>query len=215
MYLTTSEAAALDQQVAGVEARTGVQVVAAVVGKSDSYVELPWKAFALGASIAALLVVAADAVRPEWATSRTALLHVVEILGAGAACALAAVFLPPFARLFLRRTRSEVEVRQYAESLFLRKGLFATPARRSVLVFVSLFERRLEILADVGLREKVSEADWQGIAGRMTPRLAEGRASEALQEAVAALESLLVERGLATGSTANELPNRPIEEAGA
>ena len=38
------------------EARTGVEVLAMVVGKSDHYPELPWKAFGLGASLAALAV---------------------------------------------------------------------------------------------------------------------------------------------------------------
>ena len=51
------------------EARTGVEVVTAVVGKCDGYPEIVWKAFALGASLAALVVIALDVVRPDWATS--------------------------------------------------------------------------------------------------------------------------------------------------
>ena len=36
---------------------TGAQVVAAVVGKADDYPDIPWRAFALGAGLAALAVV--------------------------------------------------------------------------------------------------------------------------------------------------------------
>lgn len=46
----------LDPRVAEVEKRTGVQIVVAVIEKSDSYPELPWKAFALGAAVAGLAV---------------------------------------------------------------------------------------------------------------------------------------------------------------
>src|SRR6266478_3032193 len=50
MRLQPEESDAIDRRIAAVEAHTGVQVLAAVVPRSDSYVELPWKAFALGAS---------------------------------------------------------------------------------------------------------------------------------------------------------------------
>src|SRR5206468_3641109 len=80
------------------------------------------------------------------------------ILAAGAASALLAVFVPAFARLFLRKVRAEVEVRQYAQSMFLDRHVFAAPGRRGVLVLVSLFERRIEILADAGFRDRLTAA---------------------------------------------------------
>ena len=86
MPLQPAESDAIDRRVATVEARTGVQVVAAVVPRSDNYVELPWKAFALGAALAALGVVAADLWLRPWATSTTALIHAVAILGPAATC---------------------------------------------------------------------------------------------------------------------------------
>jgi putative membrane protein len=216
MFLTTAEADAIDAAVARVEAHTGVQIVTAVVGKSDSYVELPWKAFALGASLAAFGVVLVDAWRPAWPTATTALVHAVVMLGVGGASALFAVFVPSFGRLFLRATRSELEVRQYAESLFLRRGLFGTARRTSVLVLVSLFERRVEILPDTGLHDLVSEADWGAVVVRMTPLLRQGRAFHALDAGLGAIDALLAGKGFSTAvAAANELPDRPIEERGA
>ena len=46
MFLSRAEA----DGAARVEARTGAQLVTAIVARSDAYVELPWKAFALGAA---------------------------------------------------------------------------------------------------------------------------------------------------------------------
>jgi putative membrane protein len=216
MFLTTAEADAIDAAVARVEAHTGVQIVTAVVGKSDSYVELPWKAFALGASLAAFGVVLVDAWRPAWPTATTALVHAVVMLGVGGASALFAVFVPAFGRLFLRATRSELEVRQYAESLFLRRGLFGTAERTGVLVLVSLFERRVEILPDTGLHGPASEADWGTVVARMTPLLRRRRPFHALEEGLGAIDALLAGKGFRTAAAAaNELPDRPIEERGA
>ena len=44
MSLNPSEADSVNTCIRRLEARTGVQVVTAVAGKSDTYAELPWKA---------------------------------------------------------------------------------------------------------------------------------------------------------------------------
>ena len=46
----------LDALIADVEKRTNTQIVLALIQRSDIYAELPWKAFALGASVTGLLV---------------------------------------------------------------------------------------------------------------------------------------------------------------
>src|SRR5580704_4068767 len=162
MFLSAAEAAEIDAHIARVEARVGVPIVAAVVGKADAYAELPWMAFALGVSLAALAIVVADWLRPDWLTAQVALLHTATILGAGAASALAAVFVPAYARLFLRPALRDLEVRHYAQSLFLRRELFKTRDRNGILMLICKFERKIEILADVGLHGRITGTDWDG-----------------------------------------------------
>jgi putative membrane protein len=209
MRLAPVESDALDGLIQTVEARTGVQVLVAVVPRSDSYVELPWKAFALGASLAAAAVVLAGG----WLT---ALPDAIVILGTASVCALLAAFVPSFARLFLREVRSHAEVKQFAESLFLRRELFRTRRRTAVLLLVSRFERRIEILPDTGLAERVRDADWHLVINAMTPHLRDARLYQALHDGIGAVERVLLARGVrAIVAATNELPNRPIEEAGA
>ncbi|HSS70895.1 MAG TPA: TPM domain-containing protein [Casimicrobiaceae bacterium] len=216
MSLSAPERDAIDAATARVEARTGVQVVTALVGKADHYAELPWIAFALGASIAALGALVADWLWPQWVSAEVALVHTITILGFGAASALAAVLLPAYARAFLRDTRRDVEVRHYAESMFLRRELFRTQARNAVLILVCRFERKVEILPDVGLHAVVTHADWQRVIGAMTQALREERFADALRAGLAALEAMLADKGLAAhGGKRNELPDRSIEEDGA
>jgi len=209
MRLPPAESEAIDRLIEMVETRTGVQVLVAVVPRSDSYAELPWKAFALGASLAGAAVVLASV----WLT---ALLDALIILGTAAVCALLAVFVPPFARLFLREVRSHAEVKQYAESLFFRRELFRTRDRTAALVLVSQFERRIEIVPDTGLAGRVRDTDWRQVIEAMTPHLRDARPFHALQAGIGAVERVLLANGVrATAPTANELPNRPIEEPGA
>jgi len=216
MSLSVPERNAIDAATARVEARTGVQVVTALVGKADHYAELPWIAFALGASVAALGAVVADWLRPQWMSAEVALVHTITILGFGAASALAAVLLPAYARTLLRDTRRDVEVRHCAESMFLRRELFRTQARNAVLILVCRFERKVEILPDVGLHGVVSETDWQRVIAAMTQPLREERFGDALRAGLAALEAMLADKGLAAHEgKRNELPERPIEEDGA
>jgi putative membrane protein len=209
MRLPAAESEAIDRLIETVETRTGVQVLVAVVPRSDSYAELPWKAFALGASLAGAAVVLASV----WLT---ALLDALIILGTAAVCALLVVFVPRFARLFLREVRSHAEVKQYAESLFFRRELFRTRDRTAVLVLVSQFERRIEIVPDTGLAGRVRDTDWHQVIEAMTPHLRDARPFHALQAGIGAVERVLLANGVrATAPTANELPNRPIEEPGA
>jgi putative membrane protein len=211
--LTAAEASAIEVRTAEVEAHTGVEIVAAIAAKSYAYPQLPWKAFALGATLAGFVVVLVDALRPDWTTAHAALLHAVAILGAGAAFAIVAIFVPPFARLFLRAPRRDLEVRRHAESLFVRHGLTSTSERTGILLLVSLFERKIELVADVAFHDRVSTTEWDAVVARMMPKLRTQRPTDAVLEGLSAVDALLVAKGFGPRADArNELPNRPIVE---
>ena len=210
--LNEQERQRLDKRVAEAEQRTGAQIVLSVVERSDVYAELPWKAFALGAAGAGLAVAVLDLLRPGWDSSTAVLAAVTATLIAGAACALACVSLPGFARLFLDAQRAEMETRQYAESLFLSRELFATRGRTGILLLVSLFERQVIMLPDTGLSKRLGSAAAQGIIARMTPPLASGQVAQAFEAGLAGLEAAL--GATAPAAVGNELPNGIVEEKG-
>lgn len=212
--LTDQERKHLDQRTADVEKRTGAQIVLAIVKRSDSYTELPWKAFALGAGFAGAGTVLFDVLRSGWDSRFAALFAVMATLAAGAACALLSIGVPRFARIFLDAHRAEVEVRQYAQSLFLSREVFATRGRMGILLLVSLFEQQVVVLPDSGLDKRLSREALQGIVARMTSALAAGQAARALENGLQALEESLAATAFAA-SSGNELPNVIIEERGA
>ncbi len=86
-----------------------------------------------------------------------------------------------FARFFLEAHRAEVEVRQYAQSLFLSREVFATRGRTGVLLLVSMFERQVVLLPDTGLAKRLSREAMHHIVARMTAALAGGQVRLALE----------------------------------
>lgn len=213
--VSAEEATSIEHRIAQVEASTGVQLVAAVVPRADAYPELPWRAFALGASLAGLIALAIDVGRPDWLSAQALLGQTLAILAGGAAAGLAAAYLPAFGRLFLGTERAKAEVRQCAESLFLTRELFATRRRDAVLVLVSQFEHRVVIVPDVYCRGRVATSEWEAVVAQMTPRLREGRTAEALIAGLAAIEALLAGKDFAAakredgdaGASTNPLPD--------
>jgi putative membrane protein len=201
------EAAAIERAVAALESRVGVQAVAAIVPKSDGYPEIPWRAFALGASVAALAVLALDVGRPDWVSPQALLVQALTILGVGGASGALAYFWPPYARLFLGALRAKGEVRQCADSVFLSRELFATPRRDAVLVLVSLFEHRVVVVPDTYYRDRVSIAEWEAVVARMTPLLRRGRTGEAFTAGLSAIEGMLAAKGMSPSGAQNALPD--------
>ena len=216
MPLSSGERKRLNAAVARVEARTGAQIVVACVRKSDTYPELPWKAFACAASLAALAVAVSATWLPAWTTAATPLWGSVGVLGAGAAAALLAIFVPRFARLFLRDARAEVEAQHHAKIVFFDRELFATRERCAVLLFVSVLERHIVVLPDKGVRARVPDAIWNGVIEVMRTPLARGQRADAIGAGLAAIEAALLAHGLQGGAQKhNELPASIIESKGA
>jgi len=212
--LNSEEKNRLDGRIAAAEKRTGAQIVFAVIERSDCYAELPWKAFALGASLAGLLVLAMNILLPIHSATKATLLSVVMILSAGAGLALLSVFNPDFARLFLPGHRADVETRQYAESLFLSRELFATKTRRAALIMISLFERRIVVLPDRGLASQLHKEAANEIVQHMQTTLRSGQLALALEAGLQKFEELVVRDSPSTQAS-GELPNTIIEEKGA
>ena len=202
----------LDGLVAETEKRTNTQIVLGVIKRSDTYAELPWKAFALGASIAGLLIFILDILSYDWYPRVTALIAVAAILAGGTIFALLTVLVPGFAKRFLSEDRAEVEVEQYAKSLFLDRELFATSSRKGILLLVSLFERKVVLLPDKGLDNQLTGETMHSVIASMTPLLKQGAIHQAFESGLERLSRVLGDA--AQGSGENELPDEIIEEKG-
>lgn len=195
VFLDAEAETAVKQRVAGLERSTGVEVVAAIIARSDSYPEIPWKAFALGVSLALLTATGAALVAPGWEAAGAIIETAVTALAAGAVAALATVWIEPLGRLFLPAARRQAEALQYAQSMFLDAGLQRTPRRDGILLLVSLFEHEVVVLADRGVRDRVAPAALDAVVGAVTAALKRGNVRDALLAGLARLEEALSASG--------------------
>ena len=105
--------------------------------------------------------------------------------------------------------------RQRAVTLFGKLRVWDTEHNNGVLIYLLLAENAIEIVADRGLSQHVSAAQWQGMVSHMSVAFKAGRYEDGLTEAMAETSAVLVQHfaadALADGMpNANELPDSPI-----
>lgn len=215
MHLAEHEQSQIIGLVAEFEAKSGAEALVAVVGNADTYPEIPWKAFALGAALAALLMALGAWLAPQQILDQPAFMQTLAVLGGGAVCGLLASLVPAFSRLFLDPLRAEAEVRQYAQAMFLQRELFRTRDRNGLLVLISLFERRVVILPDSGLGEHLPAARLEAAINGMKPMLARQRTVDAVAAGLAILADALRPGSRQHDSTRNEIADALVQEKGA
>ncbi len=116
------------------------------------------------------------------------------------------------AGLPLADLRRGASARERAVALFGRLGVWDTEQNNGVLIYLLLAERAIEIVADRGLDRRVDEAAWQRILDTMRGAFAGGRFEAGLNEAIDAVDALLVRHFPHPPGEAgrNELPDAPV-----
>jgi putative membrane protein len=118
-------------------------------------------------------------------------------------------------RPFLGKGRREKAVRERALKAFYERGLYKTKNHTGVLFFLSLLEKKVWVLADKGIHEKIHQQTLNKFANIVSQGIREGRACEALCEAITGIGELLWEHyPIADAAAFDELPNGVICEKG-
>ena len=191
--LGTAERAALAERVAAFEARTDGEIVVVVVEASDQHPDAPWKcALAL---CAAGTVTLAGAVAAYGLLGFLTLQVVLIALGYGLAR-----LLPDLRRGFVREQRATEVTDEQALQELQRLEITAHPQRSAVLLFVSLFEQRVVVLADEAAHAAAGEGAWLTADRAVLDGLRRGGLVTGLERGVDALGAVLAEALPATGA---------------
>lgn len=202
-----AEMTAVRAAVEEAEKRTSGEIVPYVVPASDAYPNALWKGATLGALAGPLLALALHRLWDLWGTRLDLWLTVPAAAGAATGFLLA-WFVPLFKRWLAGEEMLELRTRQRAEMAFLEEEVFRTRERTGILLFLSLFEHRVVVLADSGIHTLVEPGQWDGIATGIAKGIRTGRAGEALLEAIRSCGDLLERHGVARrADDVNELPD--------
>lgn len=198
---------AVEAAVRGSEGRTSGEIVPYVVDRSDEYPNAAWKGAALGSLLVPLLALSYYQWSEQWGGHFALWLTLPSLVG-GALGFLLTQVAPPLRRALAGRDVCELRSRRRAAVAFLEAEVFKTAERTGILLFVSLFERQVVVLADSGIHASVPASSWDAIAQRLAASLRQGERGPALARAVRECGELLHLQGVARGDDdVNELPD--------
>jgi len=111
-------------------------------------------------------------------------------------------------RLFSTEKYRKQAVRRGAAAMFYEAGIANTNAEMGVLIYLSIMERRLELIADRGVLKKVPAQDWNHELFELH-ELGKNPDPGAFQKAIEQFGKVLSTHIPATGQNPNELPDMP------
>lgn len=120
---------------------------------------------------------------------------------------LTIVRVPRLKRFFLNPARVELAVQQGAEAVFYRESLYDTRDANGILLYISVFERRVWVLADKGINEKIDPHTWQEIVDQVATGVKKGKSCQSICEAVERIGRLLQEHFPIKDDDKDELHN--------
>ncbi|MBI5192256.1 MAG: hypothetical protein HZA08_02305 [Nitrospirae bacterium] len=126
--------------------------------------------------------------------------------------------LPIFKKFPLLKTplislrRKDIAVRERAIRAFYEKGLYKTKDNTGVLIFLSLLEHKVWILADKGIYEKIEQDSLNSFANTISNGVKDKRACDSLCKVMQDVGNLLAAHFPVTPDDINELSNEIITE---
>jgi putative membrane protein len=221
MRLNEADHARVSAAVTEAELHTDGEIVSVVAGRSDAYhdVALHWTVLAMLLVLALLawqpapvewlhhrLIDAWSDTPPRWYLTFALILMALTFLVARLLLALDALrfALTPGATKARRVHRRAME-------LFRTAAEKRTQASTGVLLYLSLAERRAEIIADESIHTRVAQEVWGEAMAALITAVKQGRPGDGMAEAVAQIGKVLAEHFPRSEGDTNELPDRLIE----
>lgn len=171
----------IEEAIAAAEAKTAAEIVPYVATQSDPYPAARWRGGVLGALLAlCTAVLLRTAALPALTPYLTDLSVLAAALGTGAAGAVATGIVPALTRALTPPDERDWAVNRRALEAFVDEEVFDTSGRTGILLFVSLLEHRIEVLADRGVDAAVDETAWTDVADRIRQGIENDRLTRGL-----------------------------------
>jgi uncharacterized membrane protein len=100
--------------------------------------------------------------------------------------------------------------RQRAMNVFSQLGVWDTANNNGVLIYVLFADRDVEIVADRGIAQQVTTADWEQVCREIEAHYREGRFAQGSVAGIRAIGQLLERHFPGRGADADELPDAPV-----
>jgi putative membrane protein len=191
------------EAIARAEKKTVGEILPVVVERSDPHPGANWLA-------ALLCVLVGSALTAAWLPWDNPALVLLAQLAMGVVGYGLAALLPDFKRLFIFPHRATSVAEEQAFQEFYAHGLHKTEAATGVLIFVSLLERRVIVMADEGIHSKVDDNFWAETDGLILQGIRKGSLRDGLIAGIDLAGVALSENFPWVEGDRNEIPDRLI-----
>jgi putative membrane protein len=113
--------------------------------------------------------------------------------------------IPLIDRLIVPKSVMYQKVNERAVRHFMESGVYNTKDRTGILIFISSLERRVELLADKGINEKIPQDKWDGIVNDIIKGIKSGDLTQYLCNSIKECGDLLAEHYPIQTDDVNEL----------
>ena len=192
---------ALAQAVRDSEKNTDAEIVIVVRGRSGTYRHADYLCGAIMALIGLIFVLISPfEFHTYWVP--------IDVAGLFVAAAFVCSRTDFVRRALTTKKLRAQAVRNGAAAMFYEAGIANTSAENGLLIYLSILERRLEVIADRGILKAVPALKWNNAVFELK-QVARNPDSENLSKAVRDLGDLLAQYLPPSGENPNELPDGP------
>ena len=199
MDVSAQDRERISRAIRGAEAKTSGEIICVLAQTSSDAQALP----ILVAAVVALALPWGLVAATTMSVSRILSLQVIVFL------LLGFVLCMPRVRIALlpRRARRAAAHRAAMEQFRIR-GIARKRDRSGILIFVSLAERYVRIIADEGIAARVPQSEWQGAIDALVAHMRGGRIADGFITAIEVCGNALETHFPRTDASRDELPDR-------
>ncbi len=204
-FFTAEEKERIRRAVDAAEQNTSGEIVPMLVSASGHYAEVELAGICIGLVIGTLTALVWQ---DPWASIHSQLFWPL----GGALLGLMLCTIPAIKRLFIPKARVAEAVHLHSLAAFAGHGLHHTKNHTGILILTSLLERRVVVLADRGINEKVEAESWDEVVRIITEGLRARDACSAFCKAIERCGEILARHFPRSPGDKDELPDKLITE---
>ena len=191
---TDSDKEAIKKAVAQLENASSGELVLYYAKDSDSYVASAWKFSGLIGVIYSLGIITLSY---QWLLppNFTPIIISTTILLAMVVTFIIAWFVPKVRISVTPATVIEHRVLTKARDIFLQEQVFNTLDRTGILIYISALERKVMVIGDKGINEKINQSDWENVVQLVINGIKSKQMTKGIIEAIEVCQKLLLDNG--------------------
>ena len=185
MKISDKDKQVIKEAIKSVELKTSGEIVPVILKQSDLYPAAHFRlALIMGIFFSLVLYYTYDFSDP---------FALIWIQAPGILMGYIVAYIPSVKRLLTSKAEMQEEVYQRSLEVFYENNVSMTRDRTGIMIFISLLERKVSVLADCGINEVVSKDYWNELVQVLTSDISKGEMIQGVVKSINTCGSKLVE----------------------